>query len=92
MVLYHAWKPKKLGAVKPFYSFAVKHSGHPEKLIYQRRQHCPCPNCFLENFENCMYSGFLGEWNVEEMKIEYVTKDPAADLQSEHDVTIQTEL
>ena len=39
-----------------------------------------------------MYIGFLGEWNVEEMEIEYVTEDPAADLWSEHAVTIKTEL
>ena len=71
---------KSLSQVKPFCSFAMKRSNGLQKLLYQRRQHCPCPNCFNGNYVQCLYTEFLGNWNVEEMEIDYTITNPAADL------------
>ena len=89
---YHPRIPKKLSAVKPYYTFAVKRSEHPEKIIYQRKHYCPCPNCLTGNFLACFNIGFLGQWNAEEMVINYKAENPAADLRREHAAFIQPQL
>ena len=72
--------PKKLSAVKPFYTFAVKRSEHPEKILYQRKHYHPCPNRSTGNFHVCFNVGFMGQWNAEEIVINYKAENPAEDL------------
>ena len=86
---YHPRIPKKLSAVKPFYTFAVKRSEHPQKILYQRKHYCPCPNCLTGNFLACFNVGFMGKWNAEEMVINYKAENPAANLRREHAAVIQ---
>ena len=85
---YHPRIPKKLAAVKPYYTFAVKKSEAPQKILYQRKHYCPCPNCFTGNYLQCFNIAFLGQWNAEEMTINYKTDNPAADMQREHAANI----
>ena len=89
---YHPRIPKKLSAVKPYYTFAVKRSEQLEKILYQRKHYCPCPNCLSGNFLQCFYIGFLGQWNTEEMVINNKTDNPAADIRREHAATIHPQL
>jgi len=62
---YHPRTAKKLSAVKPYYTFAVKRSEELEKILYQRKHYCPCPNCLSGNFLQGFYIGFLVQWNAE---------------------------
>ena len=74
-ISYHPHIPKKLSAVKPLYTFAVKRSEHPEKIIYQRKHYCPCPNCLTGNFLGCFNVGSWGSgmrkrwWLITRLKI-----------------------
>ena len=61
------------------------------KIIYQRNI-CSCPNCHTGDDLNCLYTGFLGQWNVEELEIRYKTVDPAAHLRRDPTDKIMPEL
>ena len=58
--VYHPCIPKKLSAVKPFYTFAVKRSEHPQKYC-TKESTTVCPNCLTGNFLACFNVG----WAVE---------------------------